>query len=102
MTAQTDPENDLIINVKAYIDGSLEPVEGVINRNSGDLPNPEDLQENDEWAGFPELAFNLGSAGTTAIGAFQYDYVAATIDGAFAPEAGSFSPGTAVPKWELY
>jgi len=104
MTAQADPEDDLIINVNAYIDGSLEPVEATINRVSADLPNPEDLQDNPDWAGLRELSINFGSAGTTAIGAFQYDYFAASINGAFAPEEGSFSPGggTSVHTWNLY
>ncbi len=104
MTAQADPEDDLVINVRAWIDGGLEPVEGQINRLSNDLPNPESLQSNDEWAGFRELSINLGSAGTPRIGAFQYDYVAATVNGAFEPEPGSFSPGggTPVQTWSIY
>lgn len=104
ITAEADPEDDLRIIVKAYVDGSLEPVEGVINRLSGDLPNPEELQDNPEWEGFPELSINLGSAGTTAIGAFQYDWVAASIEGAFEPTEGAFSPGggTSVPNWSLF
>jgi hypothetical protein len=100
VSAQVDPNDPLLINVRAFGDGNLEAVEAVIQRGADvDRPNPEDLQDNDEWNGLAELAFNIGSAGTGAAGAFQYDYLCATMAGAFDPqEAGSAD----VLSWDLY
>lgn len=101
VSAQVDPSDPAIINIRAFANGSLTPVEGTINRSTefGDRPNPEDLQENAEWAGFKEIAFNIGSAGTSAAGGFQYDYMCATLAGAFDPQPAG---GTSVTMWELY
>lgn len=100
LNAKTDPADPMLIRVKAYGDGSLKPVEAVIQRGTDvDRPNPENLQSNAEWAGFKELSFNIGSAGTDAAGGFQYDYLVATMAGAFDPQpAGSAD----VASWELY
>ncbi len=101
VNAQTDPDDPMLINVRAFGDGSTEPVEAVIQRGSGDevdRPNPEDLQDNSEWSGLQELAFNIGSAGTPAAGGFQYDYLVGTMAGAFDPEPA----GTPVDNWEVY
>ncbi|NPU95841.1 MAG: hypothetical protein HPY51_01320 [Candidatus Omnitrophica bacterium] len=100
LNAKTDPADPMQIRVKAYGDGSLTPVEAVIRRGTDvDRPNPENLQSNAQWAGFKELSFNIGSAGTPAAGGFQYDYLVATMAGAFDPQPAG---ATSVPTWELY
>lgn len=103
VSAKADPDNPMLINVRAFGDGSLEPVEAVIQREASgedlDMPDPEDLQDNAEWSGIMELAFNIGSAGTPAAGGFQYDYLVATMAGAFDPQpAGT----TDIDFWDLY
>ncbi|MBN2325764.1 MAG: hypothetical protein JXR73_01330 [Candidatus Omnitrophica bacterium] len=101
ISAKADPDDPTMINVRAFGDGSTEAVEAVIQRGSDavDLPNPEDLQDNAEWSGIMELAFNIGSAGTDAAGGFQYDYILGTMAGAYDPQpAGS----TDVASWDLY
>jgi hypothetical protein len=101
ISAKTDPSDSNLINVRAFGDGSLEAVEAVIMREgaSADRPDPEDLQDNAEWAGLKELAFNIGSAGTNAAGGFQYDYIVGTMAGAFDPQGAGSTP---VDEWELY
>lgn len=101
ISAQADPSNPDLINVRAFADGSTTPVTATLVRGPGaiDRPNPEDLQDNPEWNGLTELAFNIGSAGTNAAGGFQYDWMVATTAGAFDPQqAGG---GTAVHNWEI-
>lgn len=102
ISAKADAADPMKINIRAFGDGSTKAVEAVILRGEGDTvdrPNPENLQSNAEWTGQLELAFNIGSAGTNAAGGFQYDYLVATMAGAFDPTpAGS----TAVSSWELY
>ncbi len=102
LNAKTDPADPMLIRVKAYGDGSLKPVEAVIQRGTEDdvnRPNPEDMQDNAEWTGLKELSFNIGSAGTNAAGGFQYDYLVATMAGAFDPQPAGSTP---VASWELY
>ena len=103
VSAKADPDDPSKINVRAFADGSLTPVTAVIQRgptDTTDRPNPEDMQDdrNPEWTGQKELSFNIGSAGTDAAGGFQYDYLAATMAGAFDPQPA----GTSVVHWELY
>lgn len=102
INAKSDPTDPMKINVRAFGDGSTKVVETVILRGEGDAvdrPNPENLQSNAVWTGLKELAFNIGSAGTGAAGGFQYDYLVATMAGAFDPQpAGS----TTISSWELY
>ncbi len=100
INAQADPSDPMVINVRAFGDGSLDPVETTIIRGEDvDRPNPEDLQDNSEWSGQLEIAFNIGSAGTPAAGGFQYDYLCATMAGAFDPQPAG---GTPVNNWEVY
>ncbi len=101
VSAQADPNDPDLINVRAFGDGSTTPVEVTLVRgpNAVDRPNPEDLQDNPEWAGLTELAFNIGSAGTPAAGGFEYDWMVATTAGAFDPE--SAGGGTEVHNWEI-
>lgn len=100
VNAKRDETDPLLIHVKAYADGSLIPVEATIRRGASvDRPNPENLQSNAAWAGFQELSFNIGSAGTGAAGAFQYDYLLATMAGAFDPQPEG---QTELQEWALY
>ncbi len=100
ISAKVDAADPTLINVRAFGDGSLEPIEAVIQRGDGvDRPDPEDLQDTATWTGLKELAFNIGSAGTSAAGGFQYDYFVGTMAGAFDPQGAG---GTPVSGWELY
>lgn len=100
VSAQADADDPSIIHIRAFADGSLTPVEGTVNRSPdfGDRPNPEEMG-GDEWAGVQQAAINIGSAGTPAAGGFQYDYICATLAGAFDPQPAD---GTSVKVWELY
>ncbi|RJP31084.1 MAG: hypothetical protein C4527_08480 [Candidatus Omnitrophota bacterium] len=102
INAKRDANDPLIIHVRAFADGSLTPVEATIIRGTEgavDRPNPEDLQDNAAWSGHKELSFNIGSAGTNAAGGFQYDYLVATMAGAFDPQPAGGSP---VLDWEIH
>ena len=100
ISAKLDAEDPTLINVRAFGDGSLEPIEAVIQRGEEvDRPDPEELQDNAAWNGLKELAFNIGSAGTSAAGGFQYDYFVGTMAGAFDPQGAG---ATHVSGWELY
>lgn len=100
VNAKVNPDDPTLIDVRAFGDGSLEVVEATIQRGGDvDRPDPEDLQDNAEWNGLKELAFNIGSAGTNAAGGFQYDYICATMAGAFDPTPAG---GSSVGAWELY
>lgn len=98
VTAQANPANLDEINVKAYANGSLTPVEAVVTRGTGavDRPNPETITS-PEWAGLPQLSINMGSAGTPSYGILQFDYIVANINGAFDP-----TQEAPVQAWELY
>lgn len=104
VNAIVDPEDPGAIIVRAFANGSTTPVIGRILRSvdgaeAPDRPNPETLG-GAEWDGVKQLAFNIGSAGTPAAGGFQYDYMAATLAGAFDPQpAGG---GSEVIDWELF
>lgn len=91
------------ITVRAFADGSTTPVIATILRNDGaaaaaDRPNPETMGGN-QWTGVKQLSFNIGSAGTNAAGGFQFDYMCATLAGAFDPQPAG---GSDVAAWELY
>jgi len=99
ISSQTDPNDSAVILVRAFVDGSTDAVELSLVREGfgGASGDPEDLQDNPEWAGAPELSINLGFAGTPSVGALQFDYVAATFAGAFDPVAA-----VGVESWEVY
>ena len=100
VNAKTDETDNLLVNVRAFIDGGTTATEAQIVREVGgedlDLPDPEEM---DDYTGLTQLCVNLGSAGTPNTGAFQFDYVAASIDGAFDPVPGA---GVPVLEWSLY
>ncbi|MBZ0255289.1 hypothetical protein K8I31_04465, partial [bacterium] len=103
VNAKLDPNDAGAILVRAFADGSTTPVEATIILNDGatansDRPNPETMG-GDQWTGVKQLSFNIGSAGTTAAGGFQFDYMCATMAGAFDPQSAG---GSDVAAWELY
>lgn len=103
VNAKVDAANPGAITVRAFADGGKTATVGTILRHDGaaaapDRPNPETMGGT-EWTDVKQLAFNIGSAGTSAAGAFQFDYMCATLAGAFDP-SGSIS--TDVGHWELF
>ncbi|MDP8244135.1 MAG: hypothetical protein P9L94_08655 [Candidatus Hinthialibacter antarcticus] len=103
VSAKVSDSDPGAITVRAFADGSTTPVIATILRNDGaaaaaDRPNAQEMG-GDQWTGFKQLAFNIGSAGTNAAGGFQFDYMCATLAGAFDPQAAG---GSDVAAWELY
>lgn len=103
VNAKVDANDPGSITVRAFADGSTTPVVATIQRNDGtaaaaDRPNPQTMG-GDQWAGVKQLSFNIGSAGTSAAGAFQFDYMCATLAGAFDPQTAG---GSDIQGWELY
>ncbi|MBI1386923.1 MAG: hypothetical protein GC154_00560 [bacterium] len=104
VNAKVDPNDPGVIDVRAFADGSTTAVTAqIIRAKDGaagpDRPNPESLSGNAEWSGMMEASFNIGSAGTDAAGGFQYDYLCATMAGAFDPQPAG---GAGVSVWDLY
>lgn len=103
VNAKVDANDPGAITVRAFANGSTTPVVATILRNDGtaaaaDRPNPETMG-GDQWTGVKQLSFNIGSAGTPAAGGFQFDYMCATLAGAFDPQSAG---GSDVAAWELY
>ncbi len=103
VSAKVSDDDPGAITVRAFADGSLTPTVATIHRNDGaaaavDRPNPETMT-GDQWSGVKQLSFNIGSAGTPAAGGFQFDYMCATLAGAFDPQPAG---GANVQAWELY
>ncbi len=85
------------ITVKAWIDGSAEPVaEGIVLRGPdvADRPDPHDLSD---FSGLPQAIVECGMCATNNYGAMQIDYICARFDEAIEPTGG-----TPIVDWSLY
>ncbi len=95
----TAEDEEMSITVRAWVNGSAEPLcEGIVQRGPdvADRPDPHDLGD---FPGFPQAIVEFGMCATNNYGAMQIDYICARFDEAVEPE-----PGTPVnvSNWSLF
>ncbi len=96
-TAITSPDDPYTVNVKAWLDGSAEPVaEGVIMRGP-DYPDTPAIDSEGGYGDFPQTCIQFGMCATNNYGSMQVDYICCNPYEAIEPQGGA-----AVADWSLH